>query len=376
MVWIFAIRDYHILQSASLLPRIENTIKAWKSKNKKRSGMILYDPHHRFSLYDFGIRIPVMNSRAARTFENLKTHPLLGPRLSKWHLHRDRSLLNIEDLQLVHEPAYVRKLFSSQLEKEIVKTFELIDSRGNYNRYDPQQASRPLTELFDRILDRASGTVQCCRAALQAGFCFYLGGGMHHAQKDFGNGFCMVNDVVLAVRKLQAENIIRSAWVIDIDAHKGDGTAALTQGDDSIVTLSIHMADGWPLDGPSHDEQGRLHPSFIPSDIDIPVAAGEESSYVQRLETGLQQLASYPAADIAVVLSGSDPYEKDTLPSTAPMKLSLEQLFERDKLVYSFLKQQKIPRAYLMAGGYGEFSWEVYTQFLQWALIDHMGLQP
>ncbi|KPJ77065.1 MAG: histone deacetylase [Deltaproteobacteria bacterium SG8_13] len=337
--------------------------------------MILYDPQHQFTLLEFGIQIPVMNSRASRTFQNLTSHPLLGPRITDWHQHRDGNHLSIEDLERVHDPAYVRKLFSPGLEEEIMKTFELVDSRGSYNRYDPRQATRPLTELFDRILDRASGTVQCCRAALEKNFCFYFGGGMHHAQKNFGKGFCIVNDVVLAVRKLQAENSIRSAWIIDIDAHKGDGTAALTQGDDTVVTLSAHMATGWPLDGPSHDEHGRLNPSFIPSDIDIPVAAGQEHLYVKKLADGLRQLESYPRADIAVVLSGSDPYEKDALPSTAPLRLSLEQLFERDRLVYRFLKERRIPRAYLMAGGYGDYSWQVYTQFLQWALVDHMGLQ-
>ena len=337
--------------------------------------MILYDPQHRFTLLEFGIQIPVKESRASRTFENLKAHRILGERIADWHLHRDDSRLSIEDLERVHDPQYVRTLFSSRLEEEIMKTFELIDSRGRYNRYNPGQATRPLTELFDRIIDRASGTVQCCRAALQHTFCFYLGGGMHHAHYNFGHGFCMVNDAVLAVRKLQAENRIRNAWIIDIDAHKGDGTAALTQGDDTVVTLSAHMAAGWPLDGPSRDEHNRLHPSFIPSDIDIPVAAGEEHLYVEKLADGLRQLEAYPAADIAVVLSGSDPYEKDVLPSTAPLRLSLEQLFARDRLVYRFLKERQIPRAYLMAGGYGDYSWQVYTQFLQWALLDHMNLQ-
>ena len=336
--------------------------------------MILYDPQHQFTLFEFGIQIPVKNSRASRTFENLKSDPVLGPRIADWHLQRDGSLLTVEDLERVHDPAYVRKLFSAELEQEIIKTFELIDRAGKYNRYDPRQASRPLTELFDRILDRASGTVQCCRAALEKRFCFYFGGGMHHAHHNFGNGFCIINDVVLAVRKLQAESRIRNAWIIDVDAHKGDGTAALTQDDDTVVTLSIHMAAGWPLDGPSHDEQGRLNPSFISSDIDIPVAAGQEHLYVKKLSDGLQRLESRPAPDIAVVVSGSDPYEKDALPSTAAMRLSLEQLFERDRLVYRFLKEKRIPRAYLMAGGYGDYCWEVYTRFLKWALVDHLRL--
>jgi len=195
---------------------------------------------------------------------------------------------------------------------------------------------------------------------------------MHHAQKDYGNGFCLLNDIVIAIRKLQTEKVIKQAWVIDVDAHKGDGTAALTAGDDSVTTLSIHMAAGWPLDEEKYDSGGKLNPSFIPSDIDIPIAAGEEHLYVARLKEGLKMLESQPTADIAVVVAGADPYEKDELPSAKLLQLSLEQLQERDLLIYDFLQNKSIPTAYLMAGGYGESAWEVYTQFLEWALLDNL----
>jgi acetoin utilization deacetylase AcuC-like enzyme len=265
-------------------------------------------------------------------------------------------------------------LYSEQLEAEIIKTYELLDAQGRYHRYDPLSATAPLTGLFERILERVSGSCQCCTVALEKGFCFYFGGGMHHAHKSFGHGFCLLNDIVIAIRKLQADKRVKTAWVIDVDAHKGDGTAALTAGDPSIFTFSIHMGRGWPLDMPESDESGQRHPSFVPSDIDIPIFPGEDDLYLVKLEEGLRKLANGPAADIAVVVSGADPYEKDELPSTAGLKLTLEQLFARDWNVYQFLKQRRIPRAYLMAGGYGEHSWEVYTRFLQWALTDHLGI--
>jgi len=266
----------------------------------------------------------------------------------------------------------VARLYSDKLEDEIIRTFELIDDNGRYYRYNPDNATHPLTQLFDRLLLKAAGTVQCCRLALEKGFCFTFGGGMHHAKKDYGEGFCMVNDIVIALRKLQAENLIRTGWVIDLDAHKGDGTAVLTRQDSSITTLSIHMARGWPLDGEAYDRQGRLNPSFVPSDIDIPVAAGEEHLYVAKLQDGLEKLAGIGLPDLAIVLAGSDPYEKDELPSTGELKLSLEQLKERDLLVYRYLKDRGIPRAYLTAGGYGEHSWEVDYQFIEWALLDNL----
>ena len=90
----------------------------------------------------------------------------------------------------------------------------------------------------------------------------------------------------------------------------------------------------------------------------------------------MQQLAQHPKPDLAIVVSGVDPYEKDELPSANELKLSLAQMKERDLLVYRFLKERKIPGAYLMAGGYGEKSWEAYSQFLEWVLLDRLGTVP
>ena len=334
--------------------------------------MIIFDKNLKEGLVEFGIEIPVPHSRAASTFEKLRTHPLLGPRMDQWHIPEVTETITRRDLLRVHSQGYVARLYSDKLEEEIIRTFELIDDKGQYYRYVPDKAIRPLSQLFDRLLFKAAGTVQCCRVALEKGFCYAFGGGMHHAQKDHGAGFCLINDIVVALRKLQAENLIRTAWVIDLDAHKGDGTAVLTAKDSSITTLSIHMASGWPLDGEPYDHRGRLNPSFVPSDIDIPVATGEDHLYVSKLKAGLEKLAGTEPPDMALVLAGSDPFEKDQLPSAGAIQLSLAQLKERDLLVYHFLKAKGIPRAYVAAGGYGEHAWEVDYQFVEWALLDNL----
>ena len=334
--------------------------------------MIIYDPQQKFTLHDFGIEIPVSDSRVTKTFDQLLSHRVIGAKVRQWHINKVEETLTIDDLLRVHAREYVDKLYSDHLSEEIIKTYELIDSKGRYHRYNPQKARFPLTQLFERIVAKAGGTVQCCRVALEKGFCFYFGGGMHHAQRDFGSGFCLLNDIVVAIRKLQAENAIRRAWVIDLDAHKGDGTAALTAGDDSVKTLSIHMAKGWPLDGEKYIAAGKLNPSFVPSDIDIPIGQGEDHSYLTKLAEGLNILKKQAIPDLAIVVAGADPYRKDELPSAKLLKLTLDQLKDRDLLVYHFLKNQGIPQAYLMAGGYGESSWEVYLQFLEWALLDNL----
>jgi acetoin utilization deacetylase AcuC-like enzyme len=330
--------------------------------------MILYDPSIPASLLEFGILIPIRDSRTTKTFEALCSEPHLGPHRNLWHRDRITETLNKEDLLRVHSADYVARLYSDRLRDEIISTFELIDSDGQYYRYAPEQASRPLEDLFARIRTKVAGSIQCARLAVTHGFCFYFSGGMHHAHYDHGSGFCLINDIVIAARKLQDEGVVRNIWIIDVDVHKGDGTAALTADDESIMTLSIHMAHGWPLDGLPVLPNGSANPCFTPSNIDIPIASGEDEHYLECLEQGLVQLERLGESDLAIVVSGADPYEKDELPSTAGLKLTLDQMQTRDRMVYQFLRKLRIPAAYLMAGGYGDQVWEVYARFLLWAL--------
>ena len=332
--------------------------------------MILYDPTVPVSLLPYGILIPVHDSRATKTFETLCNHPRIGPFKEQWHAGRINETIGRADLLRVHSPGYVDRLYSERLQDEIIATYELIDAGGNHHRYAPEHAERPLTDLFERLLHKAAGTLACTRLALTHGFCFYFAGGMHHAHRDHGSGFCLINDIVIAARRLQWEGAVKQVWIIDVDAHKGDGTAALTAGDESIQTLSIHMAAGWPLDGPPVLANGNPNPVFTPSTIDIPIGAHENGAYLERLDKGLETLGRSSAADLAIVVSGADPFEGDELLSTRFLNLSLEQMLRRDQLVYNFLNRYHVPAAYLMAGGYGEQVWHVYSQFLTWALLE------
>ncbi len=335
--------------------------------------MVIYSEEFRGGLEQYGILIPVRESKFRRTFQSLRAHPVLGPLQAQWHLEHSAAAITREDIERAHTEGYVNRLFSERLEEEVIRTYELVDEEGNYHRYDPSRAVSPLSKLLQRTLYGIAGGYQCCRVALEKGFCYYFGGGAHHAQADYGKGFCLLNDVVIVLRKAQAEGLISNAWVIDVDAHKGDGTAAITAGDQSIRTLSIHMARGWPLDEAEIDSRGRANPSFTPSDVDIPIEAGEEHLYVQKLRAGLEILADLTRPDLALVVSGVDPYEHDELPSSRLLRLSKAQMMERDMLIYTFLKNRRIPAAYLMSGGYGERTWEVYRQFIEWALLDRLG---
>ena len=337
--------------------------------------MILQIPGRGVPLSEYGIEIPSSPDRVARILEILRGHEKIGPLESSWLIGDDGSTVTKTDLLRVHTADYVEALFSDRVEDILVQIFELIDENGNYHRYNPERATRPLSGMFDRSLRGLTGTYQCCKRAMEKGFCFYFGGGGHHGHASFGHGFCVLNDIMIGLRKMQAEDRIGTAWVIDVDAHKGDGVAAITQGDSSMVTLSAHMAHGWPLDLPEIRDDGTRHPSYTSSDIDVPVDQGEESEYVPRLRAALEKLAEYPRPDLALVELGADAYEKDGLESTQILKLTLEQMNARNRLIYEFLTDRNIPSAYLMSGGYGLHAWEPYPDFLIRALTDklHIG---
>jgi acetoin utilization deacetylase AcuC-like enzyme len=311
-----------------------------------------------FGLY--GIEIPIVADRALKVFNQLNLDfnnefipfdKLQIPAISK------------NDLLLCHSEIYINSLFDSYhlLERNFLDTYELIDFEGNYHRYNPLNQKKDFSHAFKIILQQVGMTYLSSKTAIESQFSYFLGGGMHHAMSDRGRGFCLVNDIMITIKKLQNEKLIKNAWVIDVDAHKGDGTAEISKNDKSVATLSIHMKEGWPLNSGSVRD-----PWFIPSSIDIGIEVGSEETYLNKLEIGLRELESIlPNPDLCIVVNGADPYVLDELESTKLLNLDKETMLKRDILVYEFLKSKKIPQSYLMAGGYGERSWEIYYQFLK-----------
>lgn len=314
--------------------------------------MFIYNKDTHLNLLDYGIEIPLLGQRGRLVLNYIKnnfvTNKLILDPLS------DPTL---EQLQYAHSNEFINRL-SSDPTHDLMETFELVDPKGDYHRYNPDKATRNIPDLYKRISRQVTGTILTCETALTNNFSFHLGGGLHHAMKNNGRGFCLLNDIVIAARHMQKQHELKNIWVIDVDVHKGDGTASLTAKDDSIKTLSIHMQDGWPLDMGDGSEDW-----FIPSDIDIPVIKSDD--YNQKLSTGLERLKSFPKADLCIIVQGSDPYELDELESSANIKLSIEDMLKRDLLVYHFLKELNIPQAYVMAGGYGKHAHKPYIQFLE-----------
>lgn len=319
--------------------------------------MIIYDDTLPPLLSDYGIEVPMLKGRAMRVAEEIRKE--FGE--SAFYQGKSQELSR-EDYLRAHSEAFLDRC-EKEGEKVIQETFELINPDGSYHRYDPRSAKYPLSLLVDSFKKSAALSSQAIDLAFEKGFAYFLGGGYHHAMSDRGRGFCLLNDIVIAARKFQKRHP-GPIWVIDIDAHKGCGTAEMTLNDSSIITLSVHMKNGWPLDSERMDSKGNEHPWFLPSDLDIEVGAGEENVYMEKLKQGLDQLAEFPAPSLCIVVDGSDPYEGDALPSADLLKLTRDQCLERNLLVYGFLKSKNIPQAYLMSGGYGDKNWEIHHQFI------------
>jgi acetoin utilization deacetylase AcuC-like enzyme len=226
-----------------------------------------------------------------------------------------------EDVLRVHTPAYVKKLQTDSLTLSERMKLEI-----------------PVSEsTVQAFWLAAGGSILAGREALRDGFAANLSGGFHHAYPGHGEGFCMLHDVAIGIRALQARGAIRTAMTVDTDVHHGNGTTAIFANDASVYTLSIHQENNYPMPKP-------------PSDMDIGVEDGTgDAEYLDALEKGLIHSLKTMTPDLIFYLAGADPYREDQLGGLA---LTMEGLQKRDRLVFEHARRRGIPVASTMAGGY------------------------
>jgi acetoin utilization deacetylase AcuC-like enzyme len=255
---------------------------------------------------------------------------------SKYELIRDRLLADgvaspedfeapspaeDDDLALVHDSGWIKRLQTGTLSIQ-----ELLRLEMPY--------SRRIVEVF-RLA--AGGTLLAARLALRDGLGFHIGGGFHHAFRDHGEGFCAINDVAVAIRRLQRDGRIERAMVVDCDVHQGNGTATLFAGDSRVLTLSIHQYNNYPAEKP---------PSTI--DIDLPDQTGDEE-YLEQLRRHYVPALAAHRPHLIVYLAGADPYYQDQLGGLA---LTMGGLRQRDRFVIGTARRGGVPVAVTLAGGY------------------------
>jgi len=226
-----------------------------------------------------------------------------------------------DDILLVHDPGYMQRLKTGTLSYHEILQLEVPYSR----------------QLVEAYWLAAGGTTLAARLALEQGIGYNVGGGFHHAYPDHGEGFCAINDIAVAIRRLLRDGAIQRAMVVDCDVHHGNGTAAIFADDASVFTLSIHQYNNYPSIKP-------------PSSLDIHLADGVgDEEYLHRLGEGYRAALATFKPDLLVYVAGADPYCEDQLGGLA---LSFEGLRERDHLVIFSALHHHVPVAIVLAGGY------------------------
>ncbi len=235
--------------------------------------------------------------------------PAIEPAPARW-----------EQLALVHTPEYLTKLRDGTMTPEEVAELELPWSR----------------DMVDGFRIMVGGTIEAAQLAIRNSHgALHIGGGLHHAFPNHGEGFCPLNDVAVAARVLQQEGIARLA-IVDLDVHHGNGTAFIFESDARVFTFSMHQQHNYPLWKP----RGSL-------DIGLPDGTGDQS-YLSELERALPQVLAH-RPELVFYLAGADPYEDDQL---GGLRLTKAGLRRRDRMVIDAVRRTALPLVITLAGGY------------------------
>jgi acetoin utilization deacetylase AcuC-like enzyme len=261
-----------------------------------------------------GHRFPMF--KYARVRQNLMADGTLKP-----DNILDPPRLSWTQVERVHLETYLKKLRFGDLEPKELRLLGFPWSSG----------------LVERALRASGGTLNAAMDALECGLGINLAGGTHHAYPDHGEGFCVLNDVAIAVQELLATQGISRVFILDLDVHQGNGTAAIFAHDPRVFTLSVHGERNYPF----HKEQSNL-------DIGLPDGV-DDAVYLDVLETSVLPALEDFKPGIVFYLAGVDVLARDRFGRFA---LTLEGVFERDRRVFQTARALGIPLVSLMGGGY------------------------
>jgi acetoin utilization deacetylase AcuC-like enzyme len=278
-------------------------------------------PLHAWSSAKYVVPLPDGHRFPMAKYALLRDRVLAEGLVAPERMH-DPARAERDDLLAVHTAGYVDRLTSGTLSDAEMRRIGFPWSPG----------------LVERSYRAVGGTVAASEAALAHGVAINLAGGTHHAFADHGEGFCVFNDVAVAIRRLQRMGRIARAAVVDLDVHQGNGTHALFAGDARVTTFSMHGGRNYPF----HKVAGTL-------DVELDDGTGD-ARYLELLAEHLPGVLARAAPDLVVYLAGADPHEGDRL---GRLGLTFDGLARRDAMVLEACREVGIPVAVTIAGGYG-----------------------
>lgn len=210
----------------------------------------------------------------------------------------------------------------------------------NLSRIEERKTGFPLSRgLVEREITILDGTLQASIYALKYGVGMNVAGGTHHAYRDRGEGFCLLNDVAVSAQYLLDHQLANQILVVDLDVHQGNGTAKIFENESRVYTFSMHGARNYPM----HKEK---------SDLDVELADGTcDTEYLKKLNFHLDKLVEAVNPDFVFFVSGVDILATDKL---GRLGMSLAGCKERDRIVIEMCKSLKLPLVISMGGGYSE----------------------
>ena len=268
----------------------------------------------------FVLPLPEGHKFPMAKYSRLRERILAEGLVSPDHLH-EAPLAAILDLRLVHDAGYVDAVLTGTVAPEIQRRIGF--------PWSPQ--------MVERSRRSVGATIAAAHAALDEGVAANLAGGTHHAFADRGEGFCVFNDVAVAARVLQRDELSGRIAIIDLDVHQGNGTAAIFNGDASVFTFSMHGDKNFPFKKEA-------------SDLDVPLADGTgDDEYLSLLQLHLTAVLNRHQPDFVFYLAGADPFEGDRL---GRIKMTIDGLRRRDEIVMEACTRARLPIAISMSGGY------------------------
>ena len=295
-------------------------------------------PLHAWSAARYVIPLPDGHRFPIEKYALLRDRVIAAGLIPAERLHEPQRA-SLDALRLVHTERYITSITTGTLTDE--------EQRRIGFPWSPH--------LVERSLRAVGGTCEAADAALRDGIAVNLAGGTHHAFPDHGEGFCVFNDVAVAVRSLQRAGRIARAAIIDLDVHQGNGTHAVFAGDASVYTFSMHGERNYPFRPPAgaatRTTEAHAYGVRVPGVLDIDLPDGtEDAAYLDLLADALPRVLSAARPDLVVFLAGADPHEGDRL---GRMRLTFEGLERRDAMVLAACREIGIPVAITIAGGYG-----------------------
>ncbi len=289
-------------------------------------------------VFSYDYYIGISTSNAYQSFDIMKYKKIRDRLINEKYIKRKHILapemVSYEDMALVHDETYLKNI------QDPVKV-------GQYLRIGVVEPwDSYILEFFRTV---TGGTILAAEYALDHRVAmFNIGGGFHHAMPDQAAGFCLINDVAIAIEKVRQKHTLERIMIIDLDYHQGDGNLMFFKDDPNVFTFSLHATKWLEVDKQNNKD------ILIPHNIRGP-------EYMEILSEHLEPAFDSFKPQLVFYIAGSDPYEHDTL---CDLNLTREEMLERNLYVFNLVKSSKKPLVVVAGGGYGAESWKIYFDYI------------